>query len=209
MHLSGSFLWLQLQLFAHGDHAHPARIAQRRIARGEPSLQHIGVLKRFAVRIMTLTLVGMMADRRADALDVGRSEAVFLQDRLRQQGALARMAGMSAVLQIQGAVMEEPHAHAQHRIQITCGGKQGHALTDAQRMRERLGAQGACVFALAAVPGPVPERVEQTAELSLTEYLPHDLETLEGLGYAPHGMEATVENLRNRAQRLSSRRPRG
>ena len=38
--------------------------------------------------------------------------------------------------------MEEPHAHAQHRIQITCGGKQGHALTDAQRMRERLGAQG-------------------------------------------------------------------
>lgn len=74
---------------------------------------------------------------------------------------------------------------------------------------ERLGAQGARVFALAAVPGPVPEHVEQTAELSLAEYLPHDLESLESLGYAPHGMQATVENLRNRAQRLSSRRPRG
>lgn len=65
----------------------------------------------------------------------------------------------------------------------------------------RLGAQGARVLALAATPGPVPEHVEQTAELSLAAYLPHDLETLQGLTYAPHGMEATVENLRNRAAR--------
>lgn len=65
----------------------------------------------------------------------------------------------------------------------------------------RLGAQGARVHALCATPGPVPEHVEQTAELSLAEYLPHDLETLEGLAYAPHGMEATVENLKNRAAR--------
>ena len=70
---------------------------------------------------------------------------------------------------------------------------------------ERLGAQGACVYALAATPGELPERIEQTAELSLTEYLPHDLEELEGLTYAPHGMQATVVNLRNRASRAASR----
>ena len=65
----------------------------------------------------------------------------------------------------------------------------------------RLGAQGARVLALAAAPGPAPEHVEQTAELSLAAYLPHDLESLQALTYAPHGMEATVENLRNRAAR--------
>ena len=70
---------------------------------------------------------------------------------------------------------------------------------------ERLGAQGACVYALAATTGELPERIEQTAELSLTEYLPHDLEELEGLTYAPHGMQATVVNLRNRASRAASR----
>ena len=70
---------------------------------------------------------------------------------------------------------------------------------------ERLGAQGARVCALAATPGALPEHVEQTAELSLTAYLPHDLETLESLAYAPHGMQATVVNLRNRASRKASR----
>ena len=64
---------------------------------------------------------------------------------------------------------------------------------------ERLAAQGARVFALAATPGPAPEHPVQTAELSLAAYLPHDLETLERIGYAPHGMQATVTNLRNRA----------
>lgn len=68
----------------------------------------------------------------------------------------------------------------------------------------RLGAQGARVLALTATPGPVPERVEQTAELSLAAYLPRDLDELEGLAYAPHGMEATVVNLRNRAIRERS-----
>ena len=68
----------------------------------------------------------------------------------------------------------------------------------------RLGAQGARVLALTATPGPAPERVEQTAELSLAAYLPHDLDELEGLAYAPHGMEATVVNLRNRAIRERS-----
>lgn len=68
----------------------------------------------------------------------------------------------------------------------------------------RLGAQGARVLAITATPGPVPERVEQTAELSLAAYLPHDLDELESLAYAPHGMEATVVNLRNRAIRERS-----
>ena len=71
---------------------------------------------------------------------------------------------------------------------------------------QKLGAQGAKVRALAVTPGPAPERVEQTAELSLAAYLPHDLESLEALSYAPHGMEATVTNLRNRALRTAARR---
>ena len=70
---------------------------------------------------------------------------------------------------------------------------------------ERLGAQGACVYALAATPGKLPERIEQTAELSLAEYLPHDLSELESIGYAPLGMQATVLNLRNRASRRAAR----
>ena len=69
---------------------------------------------------------------------------------------------------------------------------------------ERLGAQGARVFALAATPGPAPENPVQTAELSLAAYLPQDLEALEGIGYAPHGMQATVTNLRNRALKAAA-----
>lgn len=64
---------------------------------------------------------------------------------------------------------------------------------------ERLSAQGARVCALAATPGPAPESPVQTAELSLAAYLPQDLEGLEGISYAPHGMQATVQNLRNHA----------
>lgn len=75
----------------------------------------------------------------------------------------------------------------------------------ASEYEERLGALGARVFALAATPGPAPENPVQTAELSLAAYLPRDLETLEGLGYAPHGMEATVANLRNRALKSTAR----
>ena len=74
----------------------------------------------------------------------------------------------------------------------------------ASEYERRLGAQGARVLALTATPGAAPERVEQTAELSLAAYLPHDLDELEGLAYAPHGMEATVVNLRNRAIRERS-----
>ena len=74
----------------------------------------------------------------------------------------------------------------------------------ASEYERRLCAQGARVLAITATPGPVPERVEQTAELSLAAYLPHDLDELESLAYAPHGMEATVVNLRNRAIRERS-----
>ena len=74
----------------------------------------------------------------------------------------------------------------------------------ASEYERRLGAQGARVLAITATPGPVPERIEQTAELSLAAYLPHDLDELESLAYAPHGMEATVVNLRNRAIRERS-----
>ena len=74
----------------------------------------------------------------------------------------------------------------------------------ASEYERRLGAQGAHVLAMTVAPGPVPERVEQTAELSLAAYLPQDLETLQSLAYAPHGMEATVINLRNRAIRLGA-----
>ena len=70
---------------------------------------------------------------------------------------------------------------------------------------ERLSAQGARVFALAAAPGPAPEHPVQTAELSLAAYLPQDLEGLEEISYAPHGMQATVTNLRNQALRRVAR----
>ncbi len=59
---------------------------------------------------------------------------------------------------------------------------------------ERLGAQGATVYAIEATPGPTPTHVEQTAELSLAQYLPDDLTNL---SYVPHGMQGTVTNLRN------------
>lgn len=66
----------------------------------------------------------------------------------------------------------------------------------------RLRAQGACVLALVATPGPAPASPQQTAELSLVRYLPDDLE---GLDYVPHGMQGTVFNLRNRRRREKAR----
>ncbi|WP_455139169.1 tRNA (guanine(46)-N(7))-methyltransferase TrmB [Thermophilibacter sp.] len=67
---------------------------------------------------------------------------------------------------------------------------------------QRLGAQGARVHALTVTPGPAPEHPEQTAELSLAVYLPSELDAS---SYVPHGMEATVTNLRNRRLRERSR----
>ena len=64
---------------------------------------------------------------------------------------------------------------------------------------ERLSAQGASVYAIEATPAREPKRsadgtVEQTASLSLIDYLPEDLSTMT---YVPHGMQGTVTNLRN------------
>ena len=61
---------------------------------------------------------------------------------------------------------------------------------------ERLAAQGARVYGIAATPGHLPKTVQQTAPLSLVDYLPTDLTNLD---YVPHGMQGTVVNLRNRA----------
>lgn len=63
---------------------------------------------------------------------------------------------------------------------------------------ERLTSQGACVYGVWATPGDLPERIEQTASLSLVDYLPDDL--FAG-GYVPYGMNGTITNLRNRAIR--------
>lgn len=71
---------------------------------------------------------------------------------------------------------------------------------------QRLTAQGATVFALEATPGDEPGHVEQTASLSLVDYLPDDLESL---AYMPHGMQGSVVNLRNRARHERARRKRG
>lgn len=66
----------------------------------------------------------------------------------------------------------------------------------------RTRAKGAQVYALWAEPGPAPEHMEQTAEPSLTAYLPEDLSTLE---HIPYGMEETVFNWRNRAANAAAR----
>ena len=59
----------------------------------------------------------------------------------------------------------------------------------------KLTAQGAVVCGFEAVPGPAPDRVEQTAPLSLVSYLP---ENIEDMGYIPHGMQGCVANMRGR-----------
>ena len=66
----------------------------------------------------------------------------------------------------------------------------------------KLTEQGACAFGIFACPGPAPERVEQTAPLSLVSYLPDNLDQLD---YVPHDMQGCVENLRNRNARERAR----
>ncbi|MBR2522562.1 MAG: methyltransferase domain-containing protein [Coriobacteriales bacterium] len=60
---------------------------------------------------------------------------------------------------------------------------------------KRLIAKGAKIHALEAAPGEEPAEMVQRAPLSLVEYLPEDLSTLE---YVPYGMEDTVFNMSNR-----------
>lgn len=64
--------------------------------------------------------------------------------------------------------------------------------------------QGARALGVAAVPGPAPQHVEQTAPLSLVSYLPENLEELD---YIPHGMQSCVDNLcrRNVHERAQGR----
>lgn len=68
---------------------------------------------------------------------------------------------------------------------------------------QKLVAQGASVYGFAAVAGPEPEAVQQTAPLSLVSYLPDDLENM---AYVPHGMQGCVRNMRGRNR---NRRARG
>ena len=68
---------------------------------------------------------------------------------------------------------------------------------------QKLVAQGASVYGFAAVVGPEPEAVQQTAPLSLVSYLPDDLENM---AYVPHGMQGCVRNMRGRNR---NRRARG
>ena len=65
---------------------------------------------------------------------------------------------------------------------------------------ERLCAAGAHVLALWASPANKPVCSEQTASLSLVDYLPEDL--FEGR-YVPHGMEQTIVNLRRQKERAA------
>lgn len=58
----------------------------------------------------------------------------------------------------------------------------------------RLVAKGAKVHAIRAVKADREPCLEQTEPLSLYDYLPEDLDTLD---YVPYGMEGGVENLRN------------
>lgn len=55
--------------------------------------------------------------------------------------------------------------------------------------------QNARIHALMALPGPKPATWTPSAKVSLVEYLPEDLESI---AYVPHGMQGTVENMRNR-----------
>ena len=67
---------------------------------------------------------------------------------------------------------------------------------------ERLVADGATVLCIEATLGEDPGPVEQTAVLSLIEYLPSSLDDLEALDYVPLGMKGTVTNLKNRQHNL-------
>lgn len=67
---------------------------------------------------------------------------------------------------------------------------------------QRLCALGAQVHACRAIKAERPCTREQTAELSLFEYLP---ENLDELSYVPYGMEGYVFNMRNRRARQQAK----
>lgn len=59
----------------------------------------------------------------------------------------------------------------------------------------KLISDGIKVYGFEAVPGPLPEAIEQTAPLSLVSYLP---ENIEDLDHVPYGMQGCVANMRGR-----------
>lgn len=73
---------------------------------------------------------------------------------------------------------------------------------------QRLTERGAAVYGICATPGQEPDeaRIEagRAAEQSLMCYLPDDLSSLD---YVPLGMEAAVENFRNRERKGKTRIP--
>lgn len=91
-------------------------------------------------------------------------------------------------------------------------GTSGIAATDSQGFdsfdstlsayEEKLTGKGALVMALHAIAGAEPEHFEPSEAVGLVHYLPDDLE---GLEYAPHGMEDTVNNLRNRKRNADAK----
>lgn len=60
---------------------------------------------------------------------------------------------------------------------------------------KKLTARGAVVCGFEAAPGPAPDKIEQTAPLSLFSYLP---ENIEDMTYIPYGMEGCIANMRGR-----------
>lgn len=59
----------------------------------------------------------------------------------------------------------------------------------------KLISDGIKVYGFEAIPGPLPEVIEQTAPLSLVSYLP---ENIEDLDHIPYGMQGCVANMRGR-----------
>ena len=70
---------------------------------------------------------------------------------------------------------------------------------------EKLVAKGARVLALHAVVGACPADFIPEDLVGLAQYLPEDLDALD---YAPHGMEDTVANLRNRKRNAAAKEER-
>ena len=68
---------------------------------------------------------------------------------------------------------------------------------------EVLGERGARICALRATLGEEPSEILQTAPMSLVEYLPDDLDSIE---HMPYGMEDYIINTRNRRAREARRK---
>lgn len=68
---------------------------------------------------------------------------------------------------------------------------------------QKLAAQGAKIHGYLIAPGKIPADFTPTESKSLVDYLPEDLESF---SYIPHGMESTVQNLRNRARKLRNKK---